>query len=191
MTYNPNQFKTYLSCPSNRKIDVAEVTTTTVAGIGDVQVTSNLVLKNVLHVPQLSINLVSIQKLTQDLSCRAIFDASFCEFQDQGSRRKIGLAKENNGLYFLITSSQPELVKSILSTSFFSSSNKDVIWLHHRRLGHLSFPTLKLMFPTLFKELDIQPYHYNICEYTKHTRVSFPISNKRSSSPFFLIHNDI
>ena len=98
---------TYLPCPSNRKIVVANGTTTTVAGIGDVQVTSNMVLKNVLHVPQLSNNDVSIQKLTQDLSCRVIFNASFCEFQDQGSRRKIGLAKEHNELYFLSTSSQP------------------------------------------------------------------------------------
>ena len=48
MTHNPNQFKTYLPCPNNRKIVVADGTTTTVAGIGDVQVTSNLVLKNVL-----------------------------------------------------------------------------------------------------------------------------------------------
>ena len=60
MTHNPNQFKTDLPSPSNRKIVVADGTTTTVAGIGDVQVTSNLVLKNVLHVPQLSTNLVSL-----------------------------------------------------------------------------------------------------------------------------------
>ena len=85
------------------------------------------------------------------------------------------------------TSNQPELVKSTLSTSFFSSPNKDVIWLHHRRLGHVSFSTLKLMFPTLFKGLDIQSFHCNICEYAKYTRAS--ISNKRSS-PFFLIHSD-
>ena len=141
MTHNPNHFKTYLPCPCNRKIVVADGTTTTVASIGDVQVTSNLVLKNVLHVPHLSTNLVSKQKLTQDLSCHVIFDASFCEFQDQGSRRKIRLAKEHNGLYFLSTSSQPELVKSTLSTSFYSSSNKDVIWLHHKCLGHVSFST--------------------------------------------------
>ena len=47
------------------------------------------------------------------------------------------------------------------------------------------------MFPTLFKGLDIQSLHCDICEYAKHTRVSFPISNKRSSSRFFLIHSDI
>ena len=89
------------------------------------------------------------------------------------------------------TSSQLELVKSTLSTSFFSPSNKDVIWLHHRHLGHVSFSTLKLMIPTLFKGLDIQPFHCDICEDEKHTHVSFPISYKISSSPFFLIHSDI
>ena len=47
------------------------------------------------------------------------------------------------------------------------------------------------MFPTLFKGLEIQPFHCDICEYEKHTHVSFPISKKISSSPFFLIHNDI
>ena len=46
------------------------------------------------------------------------------------------------------------------------------------------------MFHTLFKGLDIQPFHCDICEYAKHTRISFPISNKRSS-PFFQIHSDI
>ena len=88
------------------------------------------------------------------------------------------------------TSSQSKPVKSTLSTSFFSSSYKEVIWLQHRRLGHIPFSTLKLMFLTLFKGLDIQPFHCDICEYAKHTRVSFPISNERSS-PFFLIHSDI
>ena len=46
------------------------------------------------------------------------------------------------------------------------------------------------MFPTLFKGLDIQPFHCDICEYAKYTCVSFPISNKRSF-PFFLILSDI
>ena len=36
MTHNPNQFKTYLPCSSNRKIVVANGTTTTVASIRDV-----------------------------------------------------------------------------------------------------------------------------------------------------------
>lgn len=83
------------------------------------------------------------------------------------------------------------MIKKNLSSSFLSSSNKDAIWLHHFRLGHPSFAVLQIMFPSLFKGLNIRTFHCDICEYAKHTRVSFPISNKRSSSPFYLIHSDI
>ncbi|RVW82043.1 Retrovirus-related Pol polyprotein from transposon TNT 1-94 [Vitis vinifera] len=47
------------------------------------------------------------------------------------------------------------------------------------------------MFPHLFQGLDISEFHCETCELAKHTRVSFPISNKRSSHPFHLIHSDI
>ena len=83
------------------------------------------------------------------------------------------------------------MIKKISFSLFLSSSNKSVIWLHHYRLGHPSFAVLIVMFPSLFKGLDIRTFHCDVCEYAKHTRVYFPISNKRSSSPFYLIHNDI
>ncbi|KAJ9547058.1 hypothetical protein OSB04_019601 [Centaurea solstitialis] len=176
MTHTSNKFKTYNPCPSNRKIVVADGSTTTVAGIGDVQVTPKLALKNVLHVPKLSTNLVSVRKLTKDLTGSVIFHDSCCEFQDRRLGKKIGLAKEHNGLYYLHTSDQPGFNKSALST-VFSLSNKDVIWLHHRRLGHVSFLALKIMFPSLFKGLDVKVFQCDICEYAKHTRIPFPISN--------------
>ncbi|KAJ9703130.1 hypothetical protein PVL29_004767 [Vitis rotundifolia] len=47
------------------------------------------------------------------------------------------------------------------------------------------------MFPHLFQGLDISEFHCETCELAKHTHVSFPISNKRSSHPFHLIHSDI
>ena len=62
MTHASYQFKTYTPCPSNRKITIADGTTTTVARVRDVHITPILILKNVLHVPKLSTNLVSIQK---------------------------------------------------------------------------------------------------------------------------------
>ena len=45
------------------------------------------------------------------------------------------------------------------------------------------------MFPYLFQGLDIYEFHCETCELAKHTRVSFPICNKRSSHHFHLIHN--
>ena len=49
---------------------------------------------------------------------------------------------------------------------------------------------LKLLFTLLFKGLDVREFHYDVCEFAKHKRVSFSLSNK-SSLPFTLIHSDI
>ena len=160
----------------------------TVAGFGDIYITPTLILKSVLHVPKLSANLVSIQKLTHDLKCYVIFFPSYCVLQKQGLGRRIGLAKERSGLYHLESSQK---TSNNLSLSFLNSSNKDTIWLYHLRLGHSSFRVLKVIFPYLFQGLDIFEFHCETCELEKHTRVSFLISNKRSSHPFHLIHIDI
>ena len=92
------------------------------------------------------------------------------------------------GLYHLELSQK---TSKKLSLFFLNSSNKDTIWLYHLRLGHPSFRVLKVTFPYLFQGSDISEFHCKTCELAKHTRVSFPISNKRSSHPFHLIHSDI
>ena len=78
-----------------------------------------------------------------------------------------------------------------MSLSFLNSSNKDTIWLYHLRPGHPSFRVLKVMFPYLFQGSDINEFHCETCELARHTRVPFPIRNKRSSHPFHLTHSDI
>ncbi|KAL6347733.1 hypothetical protein AAG906_026262 [Vitis piasezkii] len=96
MTSKSQLFHTYTPSPSNKKIAVVNGSLATVAGFRDIYITPTLILKNVLHVPKLSTNLVSIQKLNHDLKCYAIFFPSYCVFQEQGSRRRIGLAKERS-----------------------------------------------------------------------------------------------
>ena len=191
MTHTLSHFSTYTPCPSNRKIIVANGSLVTVAGVGDIFITPNLVLKDVLHVPKLSANLISIQKLTKDLHCQVIFYPFYCVFQDQDSERRIGLAKEQNGLYYLETPLTAKRITNTLSSSFLSTSNKEAIWLHHFRFSHPSFQVLSIMFPSLFKGLNIKDFHCDVCELTKRNLVPFPISNRRSSNPFDLIHSDI
>ena len=45
------------------------------------------------------------------------------------------------------------------------------------------------MFPLLFKGIDVENFHCDVCKLTKHRRASFPISNKRTSILFSLIHS--
>jgi hypothetical protein len=47
------------------------------------------------------------------------------------------------------------------------------------------------MFPSLFKNLKVEQFHCEICEFAKHYRVPFPISDSRFMSQFHIIHSDI
>ena len=156
MTPKSQLFHIYTPSPSNKKIAVANGSLATITGFGDIYITPIHVLKNVLHVPKLSASLISIQKHTHDLKFYAIFFPSYCVFQEQGSRRRIGLAKEMNGLYHLELSHK---TSNNLSLSFLSSSKKITIWLYHLRLGHPSFMVLKVIFPYLFQGSDISKFH--------------------------------
>lgn len=130
MTHSSHKFIIYDPCPSNRKISTADGSLSTVAGQGNVLINQALTLKNVLHVPNLSTNLLSIHKLTKDLNCNVIFYPSYCIFQDQGTGKMIGHAREKNGLYYLEESSGQTRTGNYLPLSYFSESsisNKDKI----------------------------------------------------------------
>jgi hypothetical protein len=63
--------------------------------------------------------------------------------------------------------------------------------LYHCRLGHPSFKVMKQLFPSLLKNLDVESFCCEVCELAKHKHVSFPVSNKISTSPFYLIHTHV
>ena len=61
---------TFVQLPNGEKV--------TVTHMGIIQVTSTLLLENVLCVPSFSFNLISISKLTKSLSCYLVFLSNFC-----------------------------------------------------------------------------------------------------------------
>jgi len=132
---------------------------------------------------------LSIRKLIKDINCSVTFFLDHCIFQDLATGRTIGQARVKDGLYMLEVQGSSSNSPSL---SFISvNSNKTDVWNHHCRLGHLSFKTLRNMFPSLFKNLDVEQFHCEICEFAKHHRVPFPTSDSRSVSPFTIIHSDI
>jgi len=80
---------------------IADGTLITTFGQGEIHISPSLILKNVLLVPKLSTNLISIQKHTKDLSCIAIFDNNMCVLHDKDLGRTIEHAKEWNDHYYV------------------------------------------------------------------------------------------
>ena len=101
MTPHSSSFSSYTTLSGKPYITVANGSTTPINGRGNIHLQPSFPLKNVLHVPKLSNNLLSIQKITQDLNCAVVFFPSHCVFQDLVTGKTIGIAKEQGGLYYL------------------------------------------------------------------------------------------
>ena len=94
MTPNPLVFDTYKPIVTSKQITIANGTSVSIRGQGTVILSPNITLQKVLHVPNLSANLVSIHRLTNDLNCHAKFSSNMCEFQALKTGKLIGAARE-------------------------------------------------------------------------------------------------
>ncbi|TQD71560.1 hypothetical protein C1H46_042906, partial [Malus baccata] len=190
MTNNSTWFVSHTTPPLNT-VKVANGISTPVLGAGSISLTPGLSLSSVLHVPNLSHNLLSIGKLTNQLNCLAIFSPTHCWFQDIRTKALIGHGRERGGLYYLDL--PPDCEKTSYSCQVeakqFEASEK--IWLWHKRLGHPSFQYLQYLFPSLFSKVKVSDFHCETCILSKNHRVSFPLSSHKSNVPFSLIHSDV
>ena len=105
----------------------------------------------------------------------------------------IGVARECNGLYYLMREDTYPTKKQLPTATYSSQSTSNYrdVWLLHYRWGHPPFTLLKSLFPTLFEPLNPSLFHCDVCVLSKHHHVSYPPCNKISSTPFTLIHSDV
>jgi len=68
---------------------------------GQVRLTQELSIDNVLYLPQFAVNLISVSKLSKEQNCILQFEANECLIQEMNSLKKMGLAEESHGLYYL------------------------------------------------------------------------------------------
>ena len=94
MTGNKTIFHNLKFCHEHLKVKVANHVFTRVEGIGTITLSNQLAIHNVLYVPELTCNLISVSKLTKSQICGVIFDDDLCVFQDLKSRRMIGTSRE-------------------------------------------------------------------------------------------------
>ena len=71
------------------------------------------------------------------------------------------------------------------------ATNKEEIWLWHKRLGHPSFGYLKQLFPSLFNDCKPLDLICETCVMAKSHRAVFPSSSNKVATPFSLIHFDV
>ncbi|KAF7810716.1 Retrovirus-related Pol polyprotein from transposon RE1 [Senna tora] len=147
MTGNAFLFTDLAPCKSCLLVKIADGTTVHVLGIGSIHLSDTLTLLNVLHVPTLTFNLLSVSKLTRDNHCSAHFKSHACVFQNLTSGKMIGNVEECNGLYLLGSSIFSNFNEVVLSVT----SPPDIL-LWHYRLGHPNFQYMQKLIATQSNE---------------------------------------
>ena len=121
-----------VTLPNNHKISVDLC--------GNIQISSNLILQDVLFVPQFQFNLISVSILTTDSQLNVNFFPDYFVIQDINTKMMSGKGDKHDALYVLQAS---DLNNSSPASSTFANTVLARIW--HERLGHLSFQRFKFL----------------------------------------------
>ena len=95
---------------------------------GSIRLTDKIILKNVLFVPDLRCNLISVSQLINDMQYTVHFNFSMCTIQGQ-SRELIGTSVRRDGLFYF---EQSPVVQHVSITH-----DSSTLELWHKRMGHL------------------------------------------------------
>jgi hypothetical protein len=152
--------------------------------IGKVKICDELTIDRVLYLPDFNVNLMSVSRLAKQHACVISFENDLCIIQEKATMRKIGLAKQLDGLYYWKLRQVSSLVRSNVV-----SANNSRLW--HLRLGHLSAERINC----LNKKFNYIPVLDHVpcdeCHMAKQKKLPFPISISHAKFVFDLIHIDV
>ncbi|KAE8735021.1 hypothetical protein F3Y22_tig00000483pilonHSYRG00001 [Hibiscus syriacus] len=146
------------------KVYLGDGSTLPISNISNVPLTANtydLQLNNVLCVPKITRNLLSVSKLTQDNNVYLEFHSNKCFVKNEGTGRIQLEGKLENGLYCFNKIARMDGMLHQVTTS---AEEKDVksnksFWLWHQRLGH---PASKIL-SSLFHVKNVVNNNNEIC----------------------------
>ena len=144
-------------------------------------------LNNVLRVPAISANLISVKKFCQDNHCLFMFDSNSFIIQDKATKQVL-YGKCSNALYPIVgvqsSSSSP--------AAFLGTRVTAHTW--HDRLGHPSSPVLHQILSKSRIPYNKSGFHScqcTQCLYGKMSKQPFPVSTTFSASPLHILHSDV
>ena len=143
----------------------------------------NLQLKNVLHVPKASKNLVSVHRFTSDNSAYMEFHPTYFLVKDQATKKTLLKGRCHRGLYPL-----PSPPKQVLAASRPSLSR----W--HERLGHPASPVIRRIISNnslSFASESNNEHVCDACQQAKAHQLPYPKSVSQSSAPLELVFSDV
>ncbi|GJT37724.1 putative RNA-directed DNA polymerase [Tanacetum coccineum] len=167
---------------SHTKGDEAVITS-----VGDMVLSRNLTLYDVLVVPDYCVSLMSVHKVARDSGLIIAFNENKCFVlpQDLREMKILGTGNQIDGLYYF-NNGDVQGINNDFEKLNCNLSN--YIW--HSRLGHPSDQVLKVLEHELvFDNCDLG--HYEICQRSKQTREPFPLSEHKSSVLVELVHLDL
>lgn len=144
--------------------------------------------------------LISVSKLTSNLTCSLFFFSDFVFIQDLNHWKLIGVGKHKGGLYFLQESggssinsrSLPSFPLAKQSLNCSKSSKIALFDVWHHRSGHPSVSRLQLLHNN-DSCIDFVESEFPclVCPLAKQKKLPFPISTHISECPFELVHCDV
>ena len=188
-------FESYETIAQGKHVQTADGTLLPVVDIGQMNIQPIGKITNVLHVPKLCVSLISVQRIAKMKDYNILFDDIDAYLCHKVHGWKTGLAKVQQGLYYL-----PRFWKNSLKTAAslaeskvatMQTSSKEKIMEIHQRMGHPSFHLLKKMYPYFFEKIEFDMCICNACQLGKFKRTTYPSTNNRTQRPFQLLHCDV
>ncbi|KAI4365563.1 hypothetical protein MLD38_021538 [Melastoma candidum] len=154
-----------------------------VSRVGNTSLTtpsSSYALNDVLLVPSLIQNLISVRKLTRDNFCSVTFDSHGFSIKDLRSGTVI-LRFNSSGDLYTIPASSPH--------ALLTTSSPSTVW--HRRLGHPGRDAILHLQKRSAIPLNTFSPSCHACRLGKPVKLPFTRSHSVSTAPFQLLHCDL
>lgn len=165
----------FIIIPDGRKVQITH--------IGNVIMDNDIILADVLYVPDFHFNLISVKKLCKDLACKLVFIHDKCYVQNPSMKNQMHVGSLHQGLYHTELKDKDD---QILCCTAIEEAQ---LW--HLRMGHIPFSQLKLVQTQCDGKSYYEKFVCQICHAARQTRKSFHSSCIKTKSVFELLHLDI
>ncbi|GKD17930.1 ribonuclease H-like domain-containing protein, partial [Tanacetum coccineum] len=158
-----------------------------IIAIGSLRLTKNVVLFDVLVIPEYIVNLLSVNKMIKDSKYFVGFDETKCYIQDLKLGNIVGTGSESGGLYMFDYDHNGKTFAGMSNYGIVSYVSKE-LW--HCRLGHPADQVLSVLSDKIGFKTGDHISACDICHKAKQTREPFPLSDHKSSKIGDLIRLD-